>query len=192
MNPLSSGSNNISTSIGANNDKQPVWVIVTVVIIGFILQVALSPNIAINGISPNILLICLGVLCLFANHKTCIVLGFVMGLLFDLLGSGPIGAMSLVMAVVGYFLPMVIKSTVQADSFVPWIIAMAIASLLASFAYCVVCAIIGYEESFFSAILFKVLPWTLYDIVIAAIFWPIAKRLSPGRAKAPSSRQISF
>lgn len=157
-------------------------------VLGFVLQVFLAPNIAINGISPNIMLIALAPVALTTSQRASVIAGFLMGFLFDLLGAGPIGVMALVMAVVGFTLPLLIKS-ISTQSFVSWMIVMAICCFGSFFAYDIVCSIIGYETSFLSSILYKVLPWTIYTLVIAALVFPIMRRLlGNGFGKGQASR----
>ena len=169
------------------SDKDNLVRVFVICLIGFLLQVILAPNIAINGISPNFMLVVLALVAIITTQFGCVVAGFVMGLLFDLLGGGPVGSMTLVMSVVGFALPMLIKS-VSTQSFVSWIIVMAVVSVVSFLAYDVVCAITGYETSFLASIVFKVLPWAVYTLVAAAIAFPIMRKTLGRRNKSIKSR----
>ena len=169
------------------SDKQPVGSIAIIAVVAFLLQVVIAPNIAISGIAPNFLMIALLPVSMMSSQRTSTIAGFVLGLLFDLLGFGPVGGMALVMAVMGYALPLVTGS-VQVNSFSMWIIVTAVAMLVGNLAYCIVISILGYEQSFFASLWFKVLPWTVYDIVIGAIVWPVQRRAAGAGRQTLESR----
>ena len=156
---------------------QPIGRHVVIGIVAFVLQVVVAPNIAIAGIAPNFLVIGLIIIALTSSQRTSTVAGFVLGLLFDLLGSGPVGSMALVMAIVG-FASSALLDNLQADNLPAWLIIAAIICLATNLVLCIVLSILGYEPSFFGSLVFKVIPWTLYDIVICAIAWPIVRRLN--------------
>ena len=174
-----------SGAIGGGNDRQPVGRIAILGVVAFLLQALLAPNIAVGGISPNFLMIALVPVAAMSSQRTSTIAGFLFGLVFDLLGAGPVGGMALVMAVMGFALPVVVGS-VQLSSFTAWIIVLALGALAANFAYCIVISILGYEPAFFASLWFKVVPWTVYDIVIGAIVWPVYRRMAGGGA----SRQV--
>lgn len=157
--------------------KSPTSKIVVMGIVAFLLQVILSPNIAIGGISPNFFLVMLVPVCIISSQRGSVVTGFVFGLLFDLVGAGPVGAMALVMSAAGYFLSGMLSS-IKLDRMSVWMIACAILSLVVSFVFCIVLSITGYEQSFFASIVFRVLPWTVYTLVAFAIAWPIYKKIT--------------
>ena len=62
-----------------------------------LLQVVVAPAMAIGGIVPNFLLAYALAVALARPHALGVVLPVVLGLLFDLLGGGPVGAMGLLL-----------------------------------------------------------------------------------------------
>lgn len=154
----------------------PLSRIVVIGVVAFVLQVIVSPNIAIAGISPNFMLIALIPVAGLASQRASTVAGFVFGLVFDLVGAGPVGAMALVMAVVGYLLPALLES-IRIDGIAPWLIISAVVFIASNLVLCILLSILGYEEAFFASIVLKVIPWAIYDLVLSAILWPVARRL---------------
>ncbi|MGI6216642.1 MAG: rod shape-determining protein MreD [Coriobacteriales bacterium] len=170
------GRNSSAPVLGGNNSGPSTKSIVISVIVAFLLQAMLSPNIAIGGISPNFMLLILIPISCAISQRASTVLGFFLGLLFDLLGSGPVGAMALVLTVTGFALGGMFK-TLKIDGFVLWLIVMAVTVLLANFAFCIVVSISGYETDFLASLGLKMLPWTLYDIIVGAIEWPFIRKM---------------
>ncbi len=155
----------------------------------FLLQTILAPNMAIGDICPNFFMVALAIVLAKSSQKTAVIAGFVAGIVFDLLGSGPVGCMSLSMAVVA-FAASIFSDLFKADDIVSWIIAMAVASLAVNLVYCIAVSMSGFETSFFGALAFKMLPWTIYDIVMGAIFWPVAKRIAGSSRPGPMKSKI--
>ncbi len=187
MSPLHLDSGPGSRNISVGNEKLHAVPIIISCAAAFLLQAMLASNISINGISPNFMLVAIAPVALVSSQRTSVIVGFLLGVLFDMLGSGPVGAMALVMAVVGFVMPMSLKS-ISTQSFVSWIVVMALTALASFFVYDAVVAIIGYEESFFLSLLYKVLPWTLYTTVVSAIVYPLVKRFMGIRGKSMGSR----
>ena len=155
-----------ASALERDNASQPISKIVIMGVVAFLLQAILAPNIAIGGISPNFFLVMLVPVCIISSQRTSIVAGFVFGLFFDLLGAGPVGAMSLVMA------------SVKLDRMSTWMSVCAVLALGVSLVFCIVVSIMGYEQSFFASIVFRVLPWTVYTLVAFAVAWPIYKKIA--------------
>lgn len=165
------------SALERDSRSAPTSKIVIMGAVAFLLQVILAPNIAIGGISPNFFLVMLVPVCIISSQRASVIAGFVFGLLFDLVGAGPVGAMSLVMAAAGYLLSGVLSS-LTLDRMSTWMIVSAVLSLAVSFVFCVVVSIMGYEESFLASIVFRVLPWTVYTLVAFAVAWPIYKKIA--------------
>ena len=166
-----------ASALERDTASQPVSKIVVMGVVAFLLQVILAPNIAIGGISPNFFLVMLVPVCIISSQRASVIAGFVFGLLFDLLGAGPVGAMSLVMAAAGFLLSGML-ATFKIDRMSTWLIVCGVLSLAVSFVFCVVVSIMGYEQSFFASIVFRVLPWTVYTLVAFAVAWPIYRKIT--------------
>ena len=72
------------------------------VVVAALLQAGLAPYMAIGGVVPNFLLLVVVTLALVEGPAAGCSVGFACGLIFDLLGPGPVGPMVLVLSVTGY------------------------------------------------------------------------------------------
>jgi len=152
-----------------------ILVNVVAFLIAVLLQVMVAPYIAIGGVSPNFLMITVIIMALAEGANTGTVLGFIAGLLFDLLGAGPVGPMALVLSVTGY-----ITGLVQENLFAEgWLLPVAIitgATFASEILYMIVILFMGTQTSLWGAFIGIVLPSTLYNAVCATIVCPILTR----------------
>jgi len=72
------------------------------VVVAALLQAGLAPYMAIGGVAPNFLLLVVVTIALVEGPAAGCSAGFAAGLIFDLLGTGPVGPMVLVLSVTGY------------------------------------------------------------------------------------------
>lgn len=159
---------------GNEREAEPVKITVTIVV-AFLLQTILSPNMAIDNISPNFFLIAVLIISACTPKRSSTIIGFCLGLLFDLMGSSGVGCMAMVMAVAAYAISYATE-TMKIESFSSWVVWLSVTALCVNFLYLIILAISGLEASFFASIPGRVLPWTLYDIIVGIIFWPLAKK----------------
>jgi rod shape-determining protein MreD len=144
----------------------------TLAIVGAaILQATLAPYLAIGGVEPNFLLLAVVTLALTEGPVVGASAGFAAGLIFDLLGTGPVGAMALVLTVTGY-----LAGALQANLFAEgWrlpLSVLAAASLLSGVAYALVLQVLGEGGSFWSGVVTVVLPAALYNTALALLIYP--------------------
>ena len=73
--------------------NEPITVVPRVIgaIIAVVLQIALAPNIALFGVVPNFIMAYVLIVSIVCPDQSGPVFAFVLGLLFDLLGTGPVG-----------------------------------------------------------------------------------------------------
>ncbi len=144
--------------------------------VAVVMQVAIAPNIAIGRAVPNFMLLVVVALALTEGPAAGASAGFVAGVLFDLLGSGPIGPAALVLTVVGY-----LAGSLSANMFAEgWrlpVTVVLIASLLAELSYGVVLAILGVGQPFWSTFAAVMLPTAVYNGVLALLAFPFLARL---------------
>ena len=109
-------------------------VLVVGAIAAFVLQIALAPAVALFSAQPNFLLAYALVVAIVIPTEAGPVLPFVMGLLYDLTGTGPVGGMALLL-VIACFLASRVFSLMDNDTlFMPLAIFTACA-LLAELSY---------------------------------------------------------
>jgi rod shape-determining protein MreD len=150
--------------------------LVTAIICG-VLQVMLAPYISIGGVCPNFMI--LATVCAaftVGPSRTC-VYGFACGVVFDLSTTGPLGAMALVLTVVGYLVSVLAHDAL--DESVPVALGVLLVSaFIAELIELVVMCFMG-SATFFHSFVATVLPGTLYDAVFGIICFPIVRsRLS--------------
>ena len=71
-----------------------------VILLAVVLQVALAPHLSIGGAIPNFLLLAVIGVALMEGPRYGTMAGFVAGLAFDLIGTGAIGPMALVLSLI--------------------------------------------------------------------------------------------
>ena len=104
-------------------------VLVVGAIAAFVLQIALAPAVALFSAQPNFLLAYALVVAIVIPTEAGPVLPFVMGLLYDLTGTGPVGGMALLL-VIACFLASRVFSLMDNDTlFMPLAIFTACALL---------------------------------------------------------------
>ena len=80
-------------------DKRIAYIIT--IVLCFLLEAGIAPAIAIGGCSPNFLMIPIVFIAARSGAAPGSVAGFLLGLLWDLMGSGIIGCMAFVCTIVG-------------------------------------------------------------------------------------------
>jgi rod shape-determining protein MreD len=144
--------------------------------IAILLQVMVAPYIAIGGISPNFLMITVIIMALAEGSNAGTVLGFIAGLIFDLLGAGPVGPMALVLSVVGYTIGL-IHENLFAEGWLLPVAIIAAATFASEILYMIVILLLGTQSPFWGTFFSIVLPSTLYNAVCATIICPILTRV---------------
>lgn len=141
------------------------------ILAAMLLQVAIAPHIAIGGIVPNMLLLVVVTLALVQGPRSGMVAGFSAGLIFDLLGTAPIGPGALVLCLVGF-----VAGSLQANTFAEgWtlpLVVLFIASLIAEVAYGIVLAVLGEGGAVLGAVLTVMVPGAVYNAALAVLLYP--------------------
>jgi rod shape-determining protein MreD len=141
------------------------------ILVAALLQVALAPYMAIGGVVPNFLLIVVVTLALVEGPTAGASAGFAAGLIFDLLGSGPVGPMALVLCVTGYMAGL-LHEHMFAEGWLLPLTVLAIASLASSLAYGLILDILGVGGPFLITFVTKMLPEAIYDTALALLVYP--------------------
>lgn len=148
----------------------------TLVILGaFLLQAGLAPYVAIGGVVPNFLLLAAVTLALVEGPVVGAIAGFSCGLLFDLLGSGPVGPMAIVLCVVGY-LAGSLASNLFAEGWLLPLTVFAVASFAAELAYAIFLVVLGADVSLLTVLWRVVLPSAVYNTTLALLAYPFLAR----------------
>jgi rod shape-determining protein MreD len=136
-----------------------------------LLQVGLAPYIAIGGVVPNFLQIVVITLALVEGPVAGAVSGFAAGLIFDLLGSGPVGPAALVLCVTGYMAGL-LHENMFAEGWLLPLTVLGIASLASSVAYGLLLDMLGAGGPFLLTFFTKMLPEALYSTALALLVYP--------------------
>ncbi len=141
------------------------------IVIATILQVGVAPYMAIGGVTPNFLLLVVVTLALTTGPTEGAAYGFFAGLLFDLVGTGPVGPMALVLAITGY-LAGLLHEQMFAEGWLLPITVVAIASISAEIAYGLVLSLLGSGGPFWSSLVTKMIPGAVYNVALALLVYP--------------------
>lgn len=144
---------------------------IAAVLAAAVLQAGLAPYMAIAHVVPNFLLLVVVTLALVEGPSAGAAVGFVAGLIFDLLGSGPVGPMVLVLVLTGY-LAGLMHEAMFAEGWLLPLTVLAIASLSAEVAYGLILIMLGAGGPFWLTFFTKMLPGAVYDIVLALLVYP--------------------
>lgn len=136
-----------------------------------LLQVAVAPHLAIGGAVPNFMLLVVVTLALVEGPSAGAASGFAAGLVFDLLGTGPIGPFALVLTVIGF-----LAGSLQANMFAEgWrlpLTVVLVASLSTELSYGLVLAMLDEAAPFGVTFIRVMLPTAAYNAVLALLVYP--------------------
>lgn len=155
-------------------------------IICLVLQLAVSPNLAIFNGHINFALIFSSVVALSYGGTLGVVLGFLSGLTFDLLSNGPFGLMALLLTISSYFLGLELRNRI-ADDFRGSLTAFLNASLAVSAVYSLMMLVVGASNSLFDSLLLRALPTAIMTCIVFIPFCLILARRDVNRPVIGSS-----
>jgi len=136
-----------------------------------LLQAGLAPYLAIGGVVPNFLLVVVVTLALVEGPAAGASAGFAAGLIFELLGSGPVGPMVLVLTVTGYMAGL-LHENMFAEGWLLPLTVLAIASIASTLAYGLMLDLLGAGGPFVLTFFTKILPEALYDTALGLLIYP--------------------
>ena len=147
-----------------------------VVAVAALLQAGLAPYVAIGGVTPNFLLIVTVTLALLEGPVAGCSVGFACGLVFDLLGAGPIGPMALVLTVTGYLAGLLHENMFAEGWLLPMTV-LAVAALGSEIAYGIILIVLGAGGPLLVAFATKMLPAAVYNTALGLLFYPLLARI---------------
>lgn len=166
------------------------WTTAGALLGALVLQVMIAPHIAVFGISPNFLLLVVITLAFVEGPSKGAMAGFIAGLLFDLLSTGPVGAWALVMSVTGY-LSGSLQENLFAEGWLAPVTVGIVAALTADLAYLVVVSVLGVGPAFWSAVGRLVLPQAVYNAVLVMLVYPWLARFLRTDRSMKSFRRLA-
>lgn len=151
------------------------WPIIIGAAVAVLLQAVVAPNIGVMSAMPNFVL-CYTIAMSVANaRKVGYVMPFACGLLYDLMGSGPVGAMAFVCVATAFAASLAFRAFDNETLFMPVAIMVA-ASFLANLAYGLLMIACGTDVGLLDALLYVCLPCGLYDTVLSLVAYPLVLR----------------
>lgn len=141
-----------------------------------LLQLFLAPIISINAVVPNFILAYAIVVMVVRPDKMALGFAFIMGLLFDLICNGPVGSMAFVMIIVCFIICKIL-TRLENPNFVLMLIVIALSVLFIEFFYGVFQVSLTVNAGFIDLLAYRVLPCSLYDMILAFLMFPIMIRL---------------
>lgn len=149
-------------------------------IIAVLLQIIVAPALTLFAAIPNFIVAFCVVRAVVCPQQAGAVLPFVLGLLFDLIGGGPVGGMALVLVLVTVVASRAFMALNNDTLFMPVVI-MLFSIVVVEVFYGIIVVACGAGVALGDALLYRALPCMLYDGVIALLFYPIAIRVLVGR-----------
>ena len=151
------------------------WRIAIGAVVAVLLQVVVAPNINVLSAMPNFVL-CYVVAVSVANARNVgYVMPFVCGLVYDLVGSGPVGAMAFVCVAVTFFASLAFQAFDNETLFIPLAIVL-VSCFVGDAVYGLLMIACGVDVSLLDALLYVCLPCGLYDTVLSMIAYPLVLR----------------
>ena len=141
-----------------------------------LMQAMFAPYLSLGKATPNFLLLVVITLALVQGPTPGASAGFIAGLLFDLLGTGAVGPMALVLTVIGY-LAGTLHEQMFAEGWLLPLTVLAAAALAAEVVYGALLGVLGEGGPFFSALITKMFPRVLYNVVLALLVYPPLARV---------------
>jgi rod shape-determining protein MreD len=149
-------------------------------IIALLLQIIVAPNLQIASALPSFITSFVVAYVLVYNQESHYVQAFLMGFAADLLGNSALGLTALCLLIIA-FLVGIVGRTIGSDNAIMSIVTMLVALFGSELVYGLFMAGAG-AASVGDAMLYRVLPCTLYNTAIAVIWYLILmKRASPLR-----------
>lgn len=156
-------------------------------VLATLLQVLLAPHIPIAYAIPNFMVAyCMAVSVVRASEISP-VLPFLLGLLYDLMSGGPVGAMAFTLTLFSMLSAWLFQRANNDTRFMA-IAVLVMSILFVELTYGMVYLLFGYAAGFIEAIVYRIVPCFLYDAVIAVVLYFAVSRLL--RREAPLQSEI--
>ncbi len=149
-------------------------------VVCLVLQVAIAPNLGLGNGRANFALVFCGAYALYEGGRAGVIAGFLSGLAFDLLTTGPFGLMSGLFTVFAYALGREARNRF-ADGFVASLTTFGTGAIITLFAYNATMVIMGNDVSLIDLLFMRTLPsFALSFICFMPIAWYLVQRSGKG------------
>lgn len=149
--------------------------IVVGAVLAVVLQIALAPYIAIGPAMPNFIIVFTLIVAVSRPHAFGALLPFIMGLAYDLVSGGPVGAMAFSLTAVSYLIARLFSALENDTLFMP-LAMLAIGVFLTELVYGLFIMLFGYNAGIVEALAYRVAPCFAYDLVVGIILYLFTTR----------------
>ena len=146
-------------------------------VVALLLQIVIAPYIPVFSAIPNFIVAYVCAVAIARSSSFGPVMPFVLGLLFDIVGGGPIGAMAFSLTLFTCVMSRVFSGA-NNDTVFMAIAFVALAVLLVDLSYGVFLLLFGYNASLFEASAYRIVPCFVYDVIISFIVFFVARRFT--------------
>lgn len=148
-------------------------------VLAVLLQIIVAPAISIFSAQPNFLLAYVLVVAIVRPLEAGPVLPFLLGLVCDFLGMGPLGGMAFLFVLVSFAAARAFSVLDNDTLFMPLTI-FAAGAFAVEMLYGGLLMALGFSASPLEAFLYRALPCALYDCVVGLVLYPLMARALAG------------
>jgi rod shape-determining protein MreD len=146
-----------------------------VVLGAVLLQTTVFTHLRIDGVAPEVGLVCVLAVAYEDGADSGAIFGFAMGLSMDLFSATPFGLLALTYAITGYVIGVFQAGIVRSSPFIAPILG-GVGGLFGGLVFISVGALVGQSEFLSMASIKTVLIAALYDALIAPLVFPVVRR----------------
>ncbi|WP_251178791.1 rod shape-determining protein MreD [Adlercreutzia agrestimuris] len=160
------------------NERKTIIVIVGA-LLSVVLQIVVAPAITLFSVQPNFMLAYALTVSIVCPHEAGPVLPFVLGLLYDLMGTGPVGAMALLFTLASFIASRVFI-VVENDTLFMSLAILAGMLFGVEMCYGLILMLMQLPVSLADVFLYRALPCALYDCIVGLIIMVIMMHVLAG------------
>lgn len=155
-------------------------------LLAVVLQIVVAPNIAVMGTMPHFIIVYAVAISLVLPRDQVYVIVFVLGMIGDLLGYGPVGALPFILLISALAIDLAQKTFGNGTLFVSCIIVVAF-TIVVHFLHAAFMIAMTSSYSALEAFVLIAIPEALYDCLLAVLCYLVMRRLlSPGETTMAS------
>lgn len=144
--------------------KALIWTLV--ILLATVLQATIIPLLSVEGVSPDLLLVVVVSVSLLLGKEHGVGIGFFAGLIQDLASGNIFGVNVLSKLTTGFVFGMAERKVFKEHILLP-ILAVAVATVFSSLLAILLLVMFGYKIDFIPAIIARVLPAVLYNMILS-------------------------
>ncbi len=160
------------------NERRTLVVIIGA-LLAVILQIVVAPAITVFSAQPNFMLAYVLTVSIVCPHQAGPVLPFVLGLLYDLMGTGPVGAMALLFTLASFGASRVFV-VVENDTLFMSLAILAGMLFGVEMCYGLILMLMQLPVSLADVFLYRALPCALYDCIIGLLIMLVMMHVLAG------------